>query len=173
MPKGITASNSTTKFPEHGWGEVRGFHGQLCIAGPDRPGFDVTQLVNVVEFPGPSGSANLEDSATAATGEEVREFLAKYRSRAGDVPQWFDTIVAKAGRATWRASRHDRARDALAWAMRDTRAGLIPAADAVEALRSQFLAAVAGDVERHGMYPDPVKEIDVLVAWGRLGSPTR
>ena len=163
MPAGITASNSTDKFPEKGWGEVRGFHGQLCIAGPDRPGFDVTQLADVVEFPRPEWLSDFEDSATPATSNEVREFLTKYTSTLA-MPRRLQTILEKAGSATWRASRHVRARDALAWAMRDARAGFLPAADAVEALRSQFLAAVADDAERRRNYPNPEKEIDVLIA---------
>jgi hypothetical protein len=44
MPDGMTVGNSTSRFPTRDWGELRGYHGQIVIAGPDRPGFDITQL---------------------------------------------------------------------------------------------------------------------------------
>jgi hypothetical protein len=56
--------------------------------------------------------------------------------------------------------------DALAWAMRDARIGLFPAADAVARLREQFLAAVNGDAERARQHPHPEQEVDKLVARG-------
>ena len=51
MPDGVVPGNSTARFPERGWGELRGFHGQIVIAGPDRPGFDVAELTKATPFP--------------------------------------------------------------------------------------------------------------------------
>lgn len=163
MPAGLVVGNSTSKFPERGWGEVRGHHGQICIAGPDRPGFDVAELGNVIEFPRPEWLTPFVDAGTPASDGDVARFLVEHGAAEG-YPRALDVIVEHAEDEAWAASRHDRARDALAWALRDARIGLFPAATAVSRLRVIFLDAVAGDAERALVYPHPEREIDDLIA---------
>jgi hypothetical protein len=39
QPAGMAVSNSTSRFPTQGWGEVRGVGGYIVIFAADRPGF--------------------------------------------------------------------------------------------------------------------------------------
>jgi hypothetical protein len=161
-PEGMLVSNSTARFPEQGWGEVRGFHGQIVIAGPDRPGLDAAELGKATPFPRPEWLSDFVEAGASATASEVAEFLAAHTSN--EAPRRLEVIVGYGADEGWRAARHDRAMLTLGWAMRDARIGLIPAGEAVARLRKQFLDAVAGDTQRAREHPHPERDFDRLVA---------
>jgi replicative DNA helicase len=114
-------------------------------------------------FPRPEWLTEHQDTASPASRARTAAFLAEHTGTMA-MPRHLDTILRYAADPAWRSSRHDRARDALAWAARDARTGLIPAETAFAALRHQFLDAVTGDTERRRERPHPQQEIAQLEA---------
>ena len=74
MP-GFDCGNGLSRFPEQGWGEVRGKGGYVVIAGPDRPGFDLAQLDHAHPFPFPEWLTEYGGKTDVATQAEVRQFI--------------------------------------------------------------------------------------------------
>ena len=165
-PDGTLVSNSTAGFPERGWGEVRGYHGQIAIAGVDRPGFDVAERAKATVFPRPEWLGDFLD-AEQATPAEVEAFCVEH---VGDLaPRKLASIVARTVDPRWRASRHVRVMAALGWSMRDARIDLFPAASAVEQLRRVFLESVAGDDDRGRKWSEPPEREFVRMVAAAVG----
>ena len=77
-PDGLQPGNTDTKFPTQGWGEVRGYHGYIIIAGPDRPGFNLPEFDHCREFPCPDWLEAYGGGAEAVSTAEVVEFAAAH-----------------------------------------------------------------------------------------------
>jgi len=73
-PAGMTPGNTDTKFPTSGWGEVRGHGGYIIIAGPDRPGLNITDLDLAQPFPRPEWLEPYGGGAEAVDWSEVSVF---------------------------------------------------------------------------------------------------
>lgn len=98
------------------------------------------------------------DNAEAAAPEEVRAFLDTHTEKLR--PAALDGIRTRL--AAWRPGqcRHDTAVEVACWATREAAAGLYPAAEAVEVLRSWWRRVLADD-ERRRDGP----ELDDAIAW--------
>lgn len=92
-PEGMQPGNTDTKFPTQGWGEVRGFHGYIIIAGPDRPGFNLSEFDHCKEFPCPDWLEAYGGGAEAVSMAEVVEFAAAHNGT-GSMPNKINGIQA-------------------------------------------------------------------------------
>lgn len=72
-----TCGNSIKRFPCGApWGEVRGWHGYICIWWKDRPGLDASLLAGAVQFPRPEWlTPPGASSVDAVTDHEAREYI--------------------------------------------------------------------------------------------------
>jgi hypothetical protein len=73
-PAEFDPGNSTEGFPTAGWGDMRGKHGYIVIAGPDRPGFNPDDLDLAQRFPRPEWLREFGGGAEAVTWDEVKAF---------------------------------------------------------------------------------------------------
>ena len=155
FPENVTPSNSTTRFPDRGWGEVRGVGGYIVIAAPDRPGFDAAQLDGLAEFPRPEWLTEASEATAVASSAEVIRFIAEHTSN--NSPSKLNGI--RSALEGYEGSRHDTAVDVGCWIAREAAAGLFPAAAGFDALRAWW-AHVMDDPRRHDG-----REVDSILAW--------
>ena len=130
-PDDFQPGNSTDKFPDRSFGEVRGRGGCIIIAGADRPGFDPTQLGDAGPFPYPEWLTPANDSAPAADDQTVVAFLADHDQRI-DTDR-LDHVIHKLDDDET-PSRHGRLIKYAGWLMREARAGIVTAVEARAAL---------------------------------------
>lgn len=78
MPDDMPVGNGTSGFPTKGWGEVRGAGGYIIIAGPDRPGLDLAEMVKLAVFPRPDYLREYEGAVDAVSLDELRAFAAAH-----------------------------------------------------------------------------------------------
>jgi hypothetical protein len=170
FPDGLVPGNSTSRFPTAGWGEARGVGGYIVIAGPDRPGFDVRQLRNLAAFPRPEWLTPSDDTQTAATADEVRDFL---KSRVADnqpaalrgiqrfLDDWAPGKTRPNGKQ-YEASRHVTAVATACWIAREASAGKFPAKDGFDVL-ARWWIKVQDEPYRAKL---DGREWKSIVAWG-------
>ena len=92
-PPGMTPGNTDTKFPTSGWGEVRGKHGYIIIAGPDRPGLHLPEFDHCQPFPHPEWLEPYGGGADAVSVQEVVQFAADHNDL-GSMPNKINGIQA-------------------------------------------------------------------------------
>jgi len=135
MPDGRTIGNSTARFPDQGWGELRGDGGYVVIAAWDRPGLSLP-LAPIAPFPRPEW---LTDAGTPALRVSGPAAVAWQDAHATPL----DTGVSEqklrgfqSALAAWdgRTSRHDHAMKIAPWMAREAAAGLVSAPDAFRLL---------------------------------------
>lgn len=101
-PAGLTPGNGDSGFPTSGWGEVRGHHGYIIIAGPDRPGLNLAEFDHCQTFPHPEWLREFGGSPEAVTVQEVVAFAAQYNAP-GTRPAKINGLTAVCER--WDATR--------------------------------------------------------------------
>lgn len=84
-PEGLQPGNGDSGFPTTGWGEVRGYHGYIIIAGPDRPGLSLSEFDHCQVFPEPTWLREFGGSPEAITTADVIQF-ANAHSGVGTLP---------------------------------------------------------------------------------------
>lgn len=135
QPDGRRIGNGTSRFPASPkpWGEVRGHGGYVIVAGPDRPGFDVDELLRVQAFPRPDWLSDAGADALLLGLEELRDWLLE-RSSGKSIPG--KVAGYRTRLAAWRPgeSRHDTAVTVACWIARESAAGVVNAREAVELL---------------------------------------
>ena len=139
-PPGLVPGNGTSHFPTQGGFDVRGAGGYVVIAGPDRPGFDPSQLAWVKPYPVPDHLTPYGGYTTAATSDEVRDFDAQHRTSKGDqYLNWLRTAIEtqwQPGNAgDPRSGRHPLACEWLAKVADESQLGLYPFRDGVLVVR--------------------------------------
>ncbi len=151
QPPGRTIGNSGGRLGS-GWGDIRGKNGVVILPGSWHPNIEHGLYHMWTHGEVPALPAYLADALVdstdhndAASGAEVAAFLNSHISTLrpdmlalGPVRQFTERVTAGQG-------RHTSMLDAACWAMREARAGLYPARDAVKALASALTAAVAGE----------------------------
>ena len=161
-PPGRMLGNGTGKLGG-GWGEVRGRNG-IIVVSPSQHEKAAAGGRYVWERTGPVPVLPAElaellpdalDANDAATDAEVAAFLAEHTRN--DRPATLNGPVRSFTRwVTAGKSRHDSARDATIWGLKEARCGYYPAAAVVEQIRPAFIASLKR--ERPSEY-------DGIVAW--------
>jgi hypothetical protein len=162
MPEGFECGNGTPGFPDQGWGEVRGKGGYIVIAGPDRPGLDVTELDHSQPFPYPTWLSEYGGKTDVATKAEVIAF-ANEHAGTGTRPNKIESI--RKACADWnpvfegdpRRGRHPFAVWAMTCAAEDAQAGYYNFMAAHKIIKDWWKRVTPA--ERHG------REFDGIVTW--------
>jgi RecA-family ATPase len=173
MPPDFDCGNGLSKFPEQGWGEIRGKGGYVLIAGPDRPGFDLAQLEHAHTFPFPEWLSEYGGKTDCATQAEVRQFMKDHTTASR--PNKLVSLTAA-------TKKYDRSRDGTAkgrhdfliWmatcAAQDALAGYYPAEAAFVLCKEWWISVVPP--ERWGREFNGIITWAVGKAWANAGVTT-
>ena len=143
FPEGIKPSNSTLKFPgDDTWGEVRGHHGYIVIAGADRPGLDPQAILDAKPFPRPEWLSEAGQSVDAVAWPEVKAFF-KRTEEASVMPNkqnGLETILetARTSKNGKGRARHDVLRNVALLAAEEALKGYYPYEPAIKNLKKWF-----------------------------------
>jgi hypothetical protein len=155
-PDGLIPSNSTSNFPTAGWGEARGHGGYIVIAGPDRPGLDAADLLEIGRFAHPEWLTAEGVIADAVSPEAVQTFEAErsetlHAAALNGVrtflTDWKPGALRPNGEP-YKASRHDTTIDTACWIAREAAAGMYPAVDGFDALREWWKTVMVNEPKR-------------------------
>jgi Bifunctional DNA primase/polymerase, N-terminal len=148
MPEGRTLGNGTGRLGGT-WGQIRGLNGVVIVEpslhdNADQGGRYAWATVGPVPLLPDPVAVLLDDASPAedaATDVQVAAFLLEHTggTRPELLPGWVTTFTRKVAAGE---SRHDRMVSVAAGAMKEARAGFIPARLAADTLHSVFVEAV-------------------------------
>jgi Bifunctional DNA primase/polymerase, N-terminal len=159
MPEGRTLGNGTGRLGGT-WGQIRGLNGVVIVEpslhdNADEGGRYAWDSVGSVPVLPDPVAVLLDDASPAedaATDAQVAAFLLEHTGNARPelLPGWVTTFTRKVAAGE---SRHDRMVSVCAGAMKEARAGLIPARLVADTLHSVFVEAVGKPPTSKGQGP--------------------
>lgn len=142
FPEAFEPGNGTSNFPTKGWGEVRGKGGYIIIAGPDRPGFDGSQLERCKPFPRPEWLTPYGGPVDAVSRDEVIHFAELHNSSSNPNMIHGVTEACSIFERDWetngKPSRHMFALWAMTEVAKESLAGYYPFKDGLIIVRTMW-----------------------------------
>jgi putative DNA primase/helicase len=164
QPPGRRLGNSRGEFSATPWGEVRGQNG-IIVVSPSRHsksgGRYAWQVIGrVPRLPSDLDASlpDMQDSESVASDAQVKAFLEANVGTAR--PSLMTAIGRKFTESLTRGSRHEALVDALAWGLREAKAGFFPAQSVVDMLLPDFERALRGESGRNA-----AAEFRGVLAW--------
>ena len=183
QPHGRTIGNSLGKLGK-GWGDVRGTNGVIILppslhkSASDGGHYEWQRTGAIPVLPTyvadllPDGGDNESTVSDAAVEAFLSEHVSNMKPHAAKGP--VTTFLRETDRG---GGRHLECVTAAAWLCREARAGLHPARDALQALRTEFLRLVTADPGAHAATRSnggAVREFRSILAWAvaqAIGEP--
>ena len=142
-PDGLIPGNGVSHFPTKGGFDVRGAGGYIVIGGPDRPGFDAAQLAYAKSYPHPEHLTPYGGHTTAATKQELQDFLNKHTASKGPqylnwLPVAIETQWIPGNEGDARSGRHPLACEWMAKVAEEAQLGLYSFRDGATLVHNWF-----------------------------------